>query len=243
MAPMLVNAVIQARLSSSRLPGKVLEPLGNASVLSWVVDAARRAPGIAEVIVATSTSADDDAVAAEADACAAPVVRGPLDDVLERYRLAIEKFPCDAVVRLTADCPLLDPRLIGQVVALWRSDPSLDYVSNVLTRTYPRGLDTELVRAEVLNTVEASGSDRIHVTSAVYHAPERYRCAGVHGGRDDSDLRVTVDTAEDYAVVQAIVDELGSSSSDVRAVVDFLRSRPDIAQGNSVVPQKPLAAG
>lgn len=243
MAPMLVNAVIQARLSSSRLPGKVLEPLGETSVLGRVITAARRAPGIDQVIIATSTSKDDDAVAAEASAHQVPVVRGPLDDVLERYRLALREYPAAAVVRLTADCPLLDPALIGRVVGLWRADPSLDYVSNVLVRTFPRGLDAELARAEVLDKLEADGSDRNHVTSAIYTNPERYRCAGVVGAPDDSDLRVTVDTPEDLAVVRAIVEALGERANELGALVPFLRANPDITAGNAGIAQKPRAAG
>jgi spore coat polysaccharide biosynthesis protein SpsF len=242
MAPVRVNAVIQARLSSTRLPGKVLRPLAGRSVLSWVVRAAAHVSSVSDVIVATSTSPSDDPVAEEAERSGASVVRGPLDDVLARYELAAQAHPCDAVVRLTADCPLHDPALIAQVVGVWLADPSLQYVSNVLVRRLPRGFDTELVRRDVLaeQYETATGAHREHVTSAVYSRPSSYRCAGVVAGEDDSDLRVTLDTAQDAAVLEGVVAALGDGVPRWRDVVALLRSRPDLVALNSEVVQKPL---
>jgi spore coat polysaccharide biosynthesis protein SpsF len=238
-----VNAVVQARFSSTRLPGKVLRPLAGRSVLGWVVRAAAAAPGIDRVVVVTSDAADDDAVAAEARRHGAAVVRGPLDDVLARYALAVERHPADAVVRLTADCPLLDPQLIGQLVALWRSQPSLDYVSTTLVRTLPRGFDAELVRAGVLaeQLAEASGPHREHVTSGVYTRPDRYTCAGVVVSPAADDLRVTLDTVEDWELLDGVVAELGDRIPGWREVVALLRARPDLVARNAGVEQKSLA--
>ncbi|MGH3761784.1 cytidylyltransferase domain-containing protein [Actinophytocola sp.] len=240
MALVRVNAVIQARHSSTRLPGKVLRPLAGRSVLSWVVRAAARASGIGTVIVATSTSPDDDAVADEAASAGAEVVRGPLDDVLARYELAARTHPCDAVVRLTADCPLLDPALIAQVVGVWLADPELQYVSNVLVRTLPRGFDVELVRGDVLaeQYETATGAHREHVTSAIHTRPDVYRCAGVVTGGDDSDLRVTLDTTQDAELLDAVAAELGDGAARWRDVVALLRSRPDLVALNAEVVQK-----
>ncbi|WP_394360362.1 cytidylyltransferase domain-containing protein [Amycolatopsis sp. SB7-3] len=239
----VVNAVIQARASSTRLPGKVLRPLAGRSVLGWVIRAAAASPGIDNVVVATSTEADDDAVAEEAARHGALVARGPLDDVLGRFAVAIESFPADAVVRLTADCPLLDPHLIGQLVAQWRAQPSLDYLSTVLVRTLPRGFDAELVRTGVLaEQIEtARGADREHVTSGVYANPERYSCAGIVVSPPADDLRVTLDTVEDWSVIDGIVAELGDRVGDWREVVAVLRSRPELAKLNAHVEQKKVA--
>lgn len=242
MAPVRVNAVIQARLSSSRLPGKVLRSLGTRSVLSWVIRAADQVDAIDDVIVATSEAPDDDLVANEAERSGATVVRGPLDDVLGRFDLAAQRHPCDAVVRLTADCPLLDPALIAQVVGLWLADPDLHYVSNVLVRRFPRGFDTELVRRDVLAEQYrvATGGHREHVTSAVHTRPDLYRCAGVLAGEDHSDLRVTLDTAQDAALLDAVVAELGDGVPRWRDVVALLRSRPDLVAVNAGVEQNAL---
>lgn len=240
MTFMRVNAVIQARMSSSRMPGKVLRPLGGRSVLSWVIRAAARTHNIDAVILATSDSPDDDPVAEEALRCGAAVVRGPLDDVLARYLLAVREHPCDAVVRLTADCPLHDPALIAQVVGMWLADPALDYVSNALVRRHPRGFDTELVRREVLEEQDstATGSHREHVTSNIYTRPDVYRVAGVVPGLDDSDLRVTLDTPEDAELLDGIVRELGAEVLRWEDVVALLRSRPDLVALNASVSQK-----
>lgn len=242
MAPVRVNAVIQARLSSTRLPGKVLRRLGGRSVLSWGVRAAAHAPHLGTVVVATSDSPDDDPVAEEAVRAGAAVVRGPLDDVLARYELAAREHPCDAVVRLTADCPLHDPTLIGQVIGLWLADPSLHYVSNVVVRTLPRGFDAELVRRDVLAEQDerATGGHREHVTSAIYTQPDLYRCAGVIVGQDNSDLRVTLDTEQDAELLDAIVAELGDGVPSWRDVVALLRSRPDLVALNAEVVQKAM---
>jgi spore coat polysaccharide biosynthesis protein SpsF len=240
MTFMRVNAVIQARMSSSRMPGKVLRPLGGRSVLSWVIRAAARTHNIDAVILATSESPDDDPVAEEALRCGAAVVRGPLDDVLARYLLAVREHPCDAVVRLTADCPLHDPALIAQVVGMWLADPTLDHVSNTLVRRYPRGFDTELVRREVLEEQgrTATGSHREHVTSDIYTRPDVHRVAGVVPGLDNSDLRVTIDTPEDAQLLDGIVRELGAEVLRWEDVVALLRSRPDLVALNASVSQK-----
>lgn len=240
MAPVRVNAVIQARLSSSRLPGKVLRPLGGRTVLSWVIRAAQRTHNLDAVILATSDDPSDDPVAAEAARCGAHVVRGPLDDVLARYVKAVDEHPCDAVVRLTADCPLHDPALIAQVVGMWLADPALDHVSNVVVRRYPRGLDAELVREPVLREQDrvATGPHREHVTSNIYTQPEVYRCGGVVPGVDNSDLRVTLDTEEDAKLLDGVVAALGDDVPSWADVVALLRSRPDLVALNADVEQK-----
>jgi spore coat polysaccharide biosynthesis protein SpsF len=245
MPTVLVTAVIQARLSSTRLPGKVLRPLGGRSVLGWVVRAASVAPGVDRVVVATSVDRSDDPIATEALQLGVPIVRGSLDDVLDRFGEVVRRYPCDAVVRLTADCPLIDPALVAQVVALWRADPTLDYVSNTLIRTLPRGLDVALIRRAVLDeqVAYARGVDRVHVTSGLYTDPDRYRCAGVVVRPDAADLRVTLDTAEDAALLDGLVAELGDRPPAWREVVSVLRARPDLVARNAAVAQKPVAAG
>src|SRR5674476_526257 len=172
---MRINAVIQARAGSTRLPAKVSEDLGGRPVLEWVVRAARAANLVDEVIVATSTLAGDDVVADLADSLGVAVVRGSEDDVLSRFVAALDAYPADALVRLTADCPLLDPSLIDAVAGAWAAAPTHDYVSTLVSRCLPRGLDVELVTAEALRAVDriAVGHDRVHVTSLLYAEPTR----------------------------------------------------------------------
>jgi spore coat polysaccharide biosynthesis protein SpsF len=240
-----VNAVIQARTGSTRLPGKVLRRLGDRTVLDWVVRAAMRAEGLDGVVVATSTQREDDPVAELAEASGVYVVRGSELDVLDRFLLAVDRHPCDAVVRLTADCPLLDPVLVAQVVGAWRAAPGTDYVATTLARTLPRGLDVELVRTSALREVgrSAVAHDRIHVTSAVYAQPARFSLLGVVVAPTAEDLRVTLDTAEDAEVIERVVAALGDQPPAWRDVVAFLRAHPEVVQVNSTVLQKRLEEG
>ncbi|GAA1255238.1 cytidylyltransferase domain-containing protein [Oryzihumus leptocrescens] len=238
-------AVIQARAGSSRLPGKVLTDLAGRPVLEWVVRAARAAHSLDEVIVATSTESGDDAVADLARSLGVAVVRGSEDDVLSRFVDALEAHPADAVVRLTADCPLLDPALIDAVVGAWRAAPVHDYVSTVLARSLPRGLDVELVTARALHAVDATATahDRVHVTSGVYADPDRFALLGLCVAPDAHDLRVTLDTPEDLVLLRAVVAELPDRPPAWREVVALLRSRPDLVALNADIEQKPLEAG
>ena len=243
---MRINAVIQARTGSTRLPGKVLEDLGGRPVLEWVVRAAQTATQLDTVIVATSTEAGDDTVADLAASLGVPVVRGSEDDVLSRFVDALDAHPADAIVRLTADCPLLDPILIDAVAGAWAAAPThFDYVSTVLVRCLPRGMDVELVTAGALRAVDrvASGHHRVHVTSLLYAEPSSYRLLGVCVTPPANDLRVTLDTEEDLALLRALVAELPDRPPSWTEVVAVLRARPDLVAINSGVRQKPLAAG
>jgi spore coat polysaccharide biosynthesis protein SpsF len=148
-------------------------------------------------------------------------------------------------VRLTADCPLLDPALIDAVAGAWAAAPTLDYVSTVLVRSLPRGMDIELVTARALREVDrtAVGHDRVHVTSGVYADPSAYRLLGVCVTPPANDLRVTLDTAEDLLLLSAVVAELPDAPPQWRDVVALLRGRPDLVAINASVVQKPIEAG
>lgn len=238
-------AIIQARAGSTRLPGKVLADLGGMPILEWVVRAARAATLVDEVVVATSTAAADDATELAASTLGVPVVRGSEDDVLSRFLLAMLAHPSDLVVRLTADCPLLDPTLIDAAIGLASSPALPDYVSTTLVRNLPRGLDVEVVRSDALRSLDmaAHGHDRVHVTSFVYTHPERFACLGVTTLLGGADLRVTVDTPDDLAAVRGIVDVLGSQIPTAESIVSFLRANPDLVALNAHVEQKGLAEG
>ncbi|SDP28593.1 spore coat polysaccharide biosynthesis protein SpsF [Pedococcus dokdonensis] len=242
---MRVIVVVQARMGSTRLPGKVLEDLGGLPVLSWVVRACRAARLVDDVVVATSTLPGDDPVAGLAAELGVPVVRGSEDDVLSRYVQALEAHPADAVVRITADCPLTDPAVIDAVVGAWRADPTLDYVSTVVVRTLPHGLDVELVTADALRRVAATATDhhRTHVTSGIYTAPDDYAVMGLCFAPDTTDLRITLDTPQDLEALRAIVAARGTGIAERREVVALLRARPELAAINADITQKSLEAG
>lgn len=237
--------VIQARMGSTRLPGKVLRPLAGRSVLGWVVHAARASEAAERVVVATTTRPDDDVVVEEATASGAEVIRGDEDDVLSRFVKAVDQEDdATGVVRLTADCPLLDPTLVRACVRVFDA-LDVDYVSTISPRSLPRGLDVEVASAGALRRAdrEASGADRAHVTSYLYRELGRFRVAGLTFSPPADDLRVTMDTIEDVAAIEAIVEVLGDRPPLWREVVDLLRHRPDIAALNTEVRQKNLDEG
>lgn len=242
---MRVNAVIQARAGSSRLPGKVLEPLGGLSVLEWVIRAAGAAALVDDVVVATTVEPVDDAVVRVAEAAGAHVVRGSEDDVLSRYLLAVEKHPCDAVVRLTSDCPMLDPGVIDLVVSTWLGAQHLDYVSSVLVRTLPHGMDVELATVEALRRADAvaTGHHRAHVTSAIYTHPDDFDVVGLVFAPPAADLRITLDTPEDLEALRALVAVRGDAIARRSEIIRVMAEHPHIAQLNGQVVQKPLEAG
>jgi spore coat polysaccharide biosynthesis protein SpsF len=236
--------VIQARLGSTRLPGKVLRPLGGRPVLSWVIRAALEAR-VGEVVVATTEMKEDDEVAACASRHGAAVVRGAVDDVLGRFLAAlVHRDDGETVVRLTADCPLLDPVLIRQAVVAYEAG-SVDYLSTVLEPSLPRGFDVEVTSVGTLRAIdgEAEGFDRAHVTSLLYRQPSDRVIAGLVYRPSAADLRVTLDTPEDAALLDALVAHLGDRTSPWLDVVALLRARPDIVALNEGVTQKRLEDG
>jgi len=214
-------AVIQARMGSTRLPGKVLADLGGRPLLDLMLARLRPAP-VDAVVVATSTSTHDDPVVRACRAVDVPVVRGPEADLLARFTVALQAFPADNVVRLTADCPLADPDVVGQALTR-HHETGADYTSNTLIRTFPDGLDTEVVRAAALQQAAEEARDpdeREHVTPFIYRRPERYRLVSFASGEALGAERWTVDTPADLERLQAIVARLDDPvAADWRTIV------------------------
>jgi spore coat polysaccharide biosynthesis protein SpsF len=205
----VVLAILQARISSTRLPGKVLRPILGEPMLARQIERLRRSERLTRLVVATSREPTDDAIQACCDHIGVDCHRGDLDDVLGRFLSAIAAFgPADAFVRLTADCPLADPTLIDRVIAS-HLETGADYSSVSLGWTFPKGLDVEVCRTDVLKEIdpEATGSDREHVTAFIYARPERFHINAV---TRDPPLRYrwTVDTPEDFAFVTAVYEDL-----------------------------------
>ncbi len=220
-------AIIQARMGSTRLPGKVLADLAGSQVIAWVVRAARATLGVDEVWVATSTAATDNALAAWCAANGVPVHRGSESDVLDRYAGAAMASGAQIIVRITADCPLLDPAIVGQTIRL-RSMTGADYASNVDPPTWPDGLDCEVVTAGALHAAAAEAtraSDREHVTPFVRNNRDRFAAetliAPLPGLAAE---RWTLDTPEDLLMLSVLCSRLPADRApsflEVLAVLD-----------------------
>lgn len=240
-----VVAIVQARLGSSRLRGKVLEPIAGHSMLARVVERLRYADAIDRVVIATTTAASDDAVAREAETLGCGVFRGSEDDVLARYAGAARAFDAGVIVRVTSDCPLLDAAVVDEVCGLLAIG-GCDYASNTHTRSFPRGLDVEAFHRDVLERMDRMATSqpaREHVTAHVLEYPARFVTRQLVALQDDSDLRWTVDTAEDLAHVRALVEKCGAGVHvPYRTLVERVRARPDLLAMNANIAQKPTFA-
>jgi len=249
MSPRVV-VIAQARMGSSRLPGKVLAEASGRSLLEHLLRRLAASRMAQATVIATTTNATDDVLEREARRLGAGVFRGSEDDVLARYLGAAAASRADVIVRVTADCPLLDPHEVDRVISeylsrLGRSD-EVDYASNQAgnERRIPRGLDVEVMSRAALERAgreAVATGDREHVTPYLYREPGRFRTLVSHyPGGDYSALRLTVDTPADLALVRAITAELGPDAS-LPAIAELLAQRPELAALNAGVAQKSIA--
>jgi spore coat polysaccharide biosynthesis protein SpsF len=261
-------AIIQARMSSSRLPGKVLLDIGGQPMLVRVVTRARRARLVDQVAIATTSEASDDPVAELCAQSGYACYRGSQHDVLDRYFQAVCRFGGDVIVRLTADCPVIDPQVIDRTIAaffgmnagrpadlqadLQAARPqhfdelAWDFAANRLPppwgRTYPIGLDTEVCTFQALRRAWQEASQpyqREHVMPYLYDAPGRFRVLLVNHERDYGALRWTVDTPEDLGVLRRIYAAFdGRDDFSWLEVLDLFQQHPELAQINAQVHHK-----
>jgi spore coat polysaccharide biosynthesis protein SpsF len=219
-------AILQARMSSTRLPGKVMRPLAGRPMIERQLERLGRSATLERLIVATSDQESDDPLAEHLARSGVDVFRGSLHDVLDRYVAAARAFGVTGVVvRLTADCPLADPQVIDDCVRL-HAALGVAYTSNGRNRTYPRGLDVEAFNLDGLLAAHRESQDpydREHVTPFLYRHPDRFTQGELIQARDESRLRWTVDTPEDFDFVERVYGALYSTtpaftSDDVRAL-------------------------
>jgi spore coat polysaccharide biosynthesis protein SpsF len=205
----MLTAVIQARASSVRLPGKVLREVRGKPLLQYLVDGLRHAASLDRLVLATSDDLGDDAVAALGTRIGLSVVRGPLDDVLARFLLAAERFGLRALVRVNGDSPLLDPALVDRAVGLFEAGGA-DLVTNTFPRSYPKGQSVEVVSVAALERAAASldPQDREHVTRFFYRHPDQFRITNFTRPSYAGDLQLSVDTADDLRSFERLLDRL-----------------------------------
>lgn len=235
--------IVQSRMTSTRLPGKVLLPLAGEPMLMRLMERLRRVQRADGIVIATTTNVTDDPIAALCAQQGVPCHRGSELDVLSRYADAARLHAADVVVRITSDCPLIDPALIDQLIAVYEEGDS-DYVSNMLPPTWPYGMAVEVFSATALAQAHAEATqdaEREHVTPFIYWHPQRYRLRNVASPVALSHHRWTVDTPEDYELVRRLFDHLLPTNphftqADVLALLD---AHPDWIAINQHVQQKP----
>ncbi len=238
-------AIVQARMGSTRLPGKALVPIEGRPMIARVLERLARCRLLDALVVAIPDTPDNEPLAAAAEQAGAQVCRGSEEDVLGRYLRAAEQSDADPIVRITSDCPLIDPELVDRTIeAFLDRQPSADLVCNTRPRRWPRGLDTEVVARRALEHAATACTDptlREHVTAPLYAAPEHYAISGLDSEEDHSHLRWTVDTAEDLAFVREVYAALDPPSGTPfgwRAVLELLERRPELLRINAHVRQK-----
>lgn len=240
---MRVVAIVQARMGSTRLPGKVLLDLAGEPMLARDMNRLSRAGRIDETVVATTVKRADDPIVELCRQRSWLYFRGSEEDVLDRYYRAAKARRAEGVVRITSDCPLIEPEIVDRVVSEFlQRQPMIDYASNTVPeRTFPRGLDTEVVRFEALEKAWRQDDNptwREHVTAYIRHHPRRFRSHGVLNSKDLSHLRWTVDTPQDLAFVRRIYEHFGHDRFSWREVLALLERKPEWLAINQEVEQK-----
>jgi spore coat polysaccharide biosynthesis protein SpsF len=228
-------AIIQARMSSTRLPGKVLKSINGRPMLSYMIERVRAARALEKVILATSQAPDDDVLAEFCRSNNILCFRGDLEDVLDRYYQSASAFNCKHIVRLTSDCPIVDPRVIDNMVGIYHSG-GYDYVANTCPPegfSYPEGMDVEIFSMNGLEKAwreTKKPSEREHVTFYFWQNPEIFSIFRHDLDDDLSHYRLTVDYPEDFEVVSRIISELYPKDPlfSMHDIIDYLEKNPEV---------------
>ncbi len=242
-------AIIQARMGSTRLPGKVMKKLCDQTVLSHVINRVKVCTRLNEIIVATTTLPDDDCIVKEAEKLGVKWFRGSQDNVLERYYLAATQYQAEAIMRVTSDCPLLDVEIIEDLLSFFQEENKMglgiDYLSNTLRRSFPIGLDAEVFTYKALKTAYNNATkdyEKEHVTPYIYQHHELFSLHNLSYDDDLSHYRWTLDTPEDYELIKIIYDNLYDQNAlfGMDDILELLAENPDINQINAHIQQKNL---
>lgn len=234
-------ATIEARMTSSRLPGKVLMEAAGLSFLEHMIQRLKMVPSLDDIIVATTVNASDDPVVALAKKIGVSYYRGNEDDVLDRVLMAAKSHNVDVIVETTGDCPLIDPQIVENCVQSYRAK-NVDYLSNILERTYPIGMDTQVFATDILQDV-ANRTDDVqdheHVSLFIYKHPEIYTLANIAAvqSQHDPSLRLTLDTQEDCDVLRNIFEALYPQKDNFTLgdILAYLRAHPEVREVNQHV--------
>ncbi|MCI7302387.1 MAG: glycosyltransferase family protein [Clostridiales Family XIII bacterium] len=241
---MKIGCIIQARMTSSRLPGKVLKTLDfdlHTNVLEEVIRRIKKVKKIDYIIVATTINGSDNPIIELAKDRGVLYYRGSESNVLERYYKAAEMYNLDHIIRITSDCPFVDPEVIGQLIDMYLNN-QYDYVSNGLKRTFPHGLDCEMFSWHALENAYENGKDiffKEHVTTYIYGNPDKFTLGSLElsESEDYSNIRITIDTKEDYIVACIIKHFIGLETS-FRKIIELYNKYPFIKMINEGIMQK-----
>ncbi|MGA2418075.1 MAG: glycosyltransferase family protein [Candidatus Staskawiczbacteria bacterium] len=231
----MIGIIIQARMGSTRLPGKVIRKIEGKTVLGHVIERLKRIEGV-KIILATTVKKEDDVLEKIAKNCKIPVFRGLEDDVLDRYYQAAKSFGIDPIVRITADCPVLDTKVAEKVIDFYLIN-NFDYVSNIHPVSYPDGLDVEVFSFKVLEKSWKKAklkSEREHVTSYILKNPRIFKTGNVANNKDYSSFRLTLDEKEDLILIRKIYKELYDKNPffGMEEILGLFEKKPELVKIN-----------
>lgn len=243
---MKTTAIIEARMTSSRLPGKVMRPILEKPMLQLLIERLEHAKTLDKIIIATTTNKEDTSIEELSKTLNVGCYRGSEDDVLDRVLQAAVTSGTDIIVEITGDCPLIDPGVIDTLVTIYHSG-TYDYVSNVLKRTFPNGLDTQVFSTKTLQKVAQLTDDPVdheHVSLYIYEHPAIFSLYNHESDIAEKywDLRLTVDTQEDFLLISTIFNRLYPSNPDFRLsdIITLIEKEPELLQINQNIQQKPV---
>lgn len=236
-------AIVQARMGSTRLPGKVLKEVLSRPLLSYQIERMKRINLIDEIIIATTPNQNEAII----ELCKNEKINyfvGSESDVLERYYQVAKKYQADIVVRMTSDCPIIDAQIVDQLISMYQNG-EYDYVSNTIERTFPRGMDAEVFSFESLERAynEAQRDyEREHVTPYLYLNEDTFKIGQLTQQNDTNEIRLTVDTPEDFEVIKRIIEALYPINPNfkLKDILEILAENPEWLEINKEIVQKKL---
>ncbi len=244
---MKVLSTIQARMTSSRLPGKSMAPILGKPMLELLIERLKRAKTVDQIAVATTDHPSDDVIEELTVRLGVGCFRGSMNDVLDRVLKTARKYEGELLVQITGDCPLIDPDIVDQCVhSYFEWEGKYDYVSNYVERTFPRGMDTQVYPVRILEELmekTQDPADHEHVSLYIYEHPNEYRLGHVYAQDkvcQRTDLRLTVDTPEDFLLIKTIYERLypQNPSFTLRDVIDLMNANPELQKINAEIQQK-----
>lgn len=245
MSKLKTVAIIQARMQSERLPGKVMKKVLKKPLLGYMLERIQACQFLDEIVVATSTLSVDDLIADYCEKKGVACFRGSEQDVLDRYYHAALEYEADIIVRLTADCPIHDPDIIDSVVQILQVGfPDIQYISNTGIRSFPRGMDVEAFSMEWLSIAQKNAKlplQREHVTPYIYSSIDRTKVANyMSAGENRAYMRLVVDESQDFELIRNIIEALYPSTPEfgIDNILELLDENPEWLKINADVKQK-----
>jgi len=232
-----VIAIIQARMGSTRLPGKALKKILDKTLIEWIRYRLSFCKEVDRIVLSTSESKDNDPLAKHAEEIGLDCFRGSETDLVKRILETARKFKADAIIRVTGDCPLVDPALVDKLVKIYRDRKNLDYITNILPPTFPDGIDIEIISTKTLERLDREVKDPLYrewITTTIMENPDKFNVLNISNEENLFHLRLTVDYPEDFELVEEIFKKLYKEGSifGLREILELFKKEPELIKIN-----------